>query len=78
LRGHERQNISSSHILRLLADHREEHLQVVRRRQHRVRPAPPGQAPQVLIQQRHTQSHRRLAGPAVRIDQAHIQQAHRG
>jgi len=35
-----------------LADHGEEHLQVERHRQHRIRPTPPGQEVQVLIQQR--------------------------
>ena len=43
---------------------REEHLQVVRRRQHRVRPAPRRQELQIVIQQRHAQPHHRLPGRA--------------
>jgi hypothetical protein len=69
LRGHERQNISRSHILGLLVDHGEEHLQIERRRQHRVRPAPPRHEPQIVIQQRRTQ-HRRLA---TRTDQTQLE-----
>ena len=41
LRSDERQHVRRLDLRRRLADHREEHLQVKRRRQHRVRPAPP-------------------------------------
>jgi len=38
LRGHERQHVRRDDTARRLADHGEEHLQVIRDRDHRVRP----------------------------------------
>jgi hypothetical protein len=65
------------HVSWFLANHGEKHLQVVGRGQHRVRPAPPGQKPQILVHQRHTQPHR-LTRSGMRTDQAHVEQSHRG
>ena len=53
LRGDEPQHVRRPDLAWRLADHGEEHLQVVGRRQHRVRPTPPRQELQIVIQQRH-------------------------
>ena len=51
LGGHERKHVRRLHVRHRLGHNREEHLQVIRRRQHRVRPTPPGKELQILIQQ---------------------------
>jgi hypothetical protein len=51
----EPQHLTSGHLCRCDPDHGEEHLQIERLRQHRVRPGPRRDEPQILIQQRLTQ-----------------------
>src|SRR5262249_293352 len=52
LGGDEGQHISRPDLIRRLGNHREERLQVIRGRQHRVQPAPPAQELQICISQR--------------------------
>ena len=52
LRGQEREHVRRGHLRRLLADHLEEHLQVIRHRQPRVGPRPRRHELQVVIHQR--------------------------
>jgi hypothetical protein len=47
LRGDERQHVDRSYMIRRPRDHREEHLQVIRGRRHRVGAAPAAQEVQV-------------------------------
>jgi hypothetical protein len=53
LHSDETKRISRAHLSRCLGDDAEKHLQIEGRRQHRVRPTPPRDEAQILIQQRH-------------------------
>ena len=70
LSGDERQHIGRPDLIRRLGHHREEHLQVRRRRQHRVRPAPPGQELQIDLRQRHPDPGSQLTGTGTRTSHA--------
>jgi hypothetical protein len=70
LRGDERQHIGGPDLLRRLRHYRKEHLQVRRGRQHRVRPAPPGQELQIHLRQRHPSHSGQPTGTDTRTGQA--------
>jgi hypothetical protein len=70
LSGDERQHIGRPDLIGRLGNHREEHLQVIRGRQHRVRPAPPTQELQVDIGQRHADPDNQLTGRLTRTGHA--------
>ena len=76
LRGDERQHISRLDLLRRLGHHREEHLQVIRGRPHRVRPAPPAQELQIHIGQRHPNPGNQATATVTRTDRAQIPSMH--
>jgi hypothetical protein len=76
LGGNERQHIARHDLPRRLAHHREEHLQVVRGRPHRIRTAPPGQELQVHIRQRHPDADIEPAPRASRPGHAQIISKH--
>jgi GNAT superfamily N-acetyltransferase len=72
-----RQHVGGPDLIGRLADHREEHLQVIRRRQHRVRPAPPAQELQIHISQRHPDPDHQPAGPIIRTNHTQASSTHR-
>jgi hypothetical protein len=76
LRGDERQHIGRPDLIRRLGDHREEHLQVIGSRQHRIRPAPPAQELQIHIGQRHPDPDSQLTGAVTRTRHAKTSSAH--
>jgi hypothetical protein len=76
LRGDERQHISRPDLIWRLTHHREAHLQVIRGRQHRIRPAPPAQELQIDIGQRHPDPDNQPAETVIRTDHAKIGSRH--
>ena len=76
LRSDEPQDIGGLNLIRRPGHHLEEHLQVIRGRQHRVRPAPPAQELQVDIDQRNPDPDHQAATPVTRADHARIGSIH--
>src|SRR5450756_727307 len=72
----EPQHIGCTDFAGGLGDNGEEHPQVIGGRQHRVRPAPPRQELQIVIEQRHPQPQNWLTRRATRTGQTGIQRRH--
>jgi hypothetical protein len=72
----ERQHVHRTDRLRPLGHDREKHLQVVPRREHRVRSAPAREELQVVINQRHPEPHDQLTTRPVQADQTRHQNGH--
>jgi hypothetical protein len=69
LSGDEPEHVGGLDVCRGLAHDTEEHPEVVRGREHRVRSTPTGQELQIVIDQRHPQPHHSLPGRSPRTDQ---------
>ena len=77
LGGDERQHIARPDLIRRLTHHGEEHLQVIRGRQHRIRPGPPAQELQIDISQRHPDPDNQRTGGVTRTGHAQVGNTHR-
>jgi hypothetical protein len=78
LRGDEHHHIRRADRLHRLTHGGEEHLPVISRRKHSIRPGPSTDELQLVIQQRHTQPHHQVPGRPSRADQARIDERHAG
>ena len=74
--GDERQHIARPDLIGRLAHHRKEHLQVIGRGQHRIRPAPAAQELQIHIRQRHPHPDSQPAPAIPRTNHRHTCSTH--